>query len=75
MVAACDWHPWRPAHVHLIVQTPGHQRLITQLFFSGGEYLDGDVAGAVKEDLVVTPVDGHVEYDFALAPAQVPQPV
>ena len=74
MVAACDWHPWRPAHVHLIVEAPGHEPLITQLFFKGGEYLDGDVAGAVKEDLVVTPVDGTVIYDFALAPAQVAQP-
>jgi catechol 1,2-dioxygenase len=74
MVAACDWHPWRPAHVHLIVEAPGHEPLITQLFFSGGDYLDGDVAGAVKEDLVVTPVDGKVVYDFALAPAQVAQP-
>jgi catechol 1,2-dioxygenase len=74
MVAACDWHPWRPAHIHLIVEAPGHEPLITQLFFKGGEYLDGDVAGAVKEDLVVTPVDGRVDYDFALAPAQVPQP-
>jgi catechol 1,2-dioxygenase len=74
MVAACDWHPWRPAHVHLIVEAPGHEPLITQLFFKGGDYLDGDVAGAVKEDLVVTPLDGIVTYDFALAPAQVAQP-
>jgi catechol 1,2-dioxygenase len=74
MVAACDWHPWRPAHIHLIVEAEGHEPLITQLFFKGGEYLDADVAGAVKDDLIVTPVDGTVTYDFALAPAQVPQP-
>ncbi|MBE2315946.1 catechol 1,2-dioxygenase [Solirubrobacter sp. CPCC 204708] len=72
MVAACEWHPWRPAHIHLIVDAPGHEPLITQLFFEGSDYLDGDVAGAVKEDLVVRPVGGRVEYDFALAPAEVP---
>ena len=72
MVAACHWHPWRPAHIHLIVEAPGHEALITQLFFEGSEYLDGDVAGAVKEDLVVRPVAGRVQYDFALAPAEVP---
>ena len=74
MVAACDWHPWRPAHIHLIVGAEAHEPLITQLFFQGSEYLDGDVAGAVKEDLVVAPVDGRVEYDFALAPSRVAQP-
>ncbi len=74
MVAACDWHPWRPAHIHLIVEAEAHEPLITQLFFKGGDYLDGDVAGAVKEELVVTPVDGRVTYDFALAPSRVAQP-
>ena len=66
--------PWRPAHIHLIVEAPGHEPLITQSFFEGSEYLDGDVAGAVKEDLVVRPEAGHVAYDFALAPAVVPRP-
>ena len=72
IVAACGWHPWRPAHIHVIVGASGHEPLITQLFFEDSEYLDGDVAGAVKDDLVVRPLAGRVEYDFALAPVAVP---
>jgi catechol 1,2-dioxygenase len=78
MIAACGWHPWRPAHIHLIVGAEGHQPLVTQLFFAGGDYLDEDVAGAVKDELVVSPQrrDERLEVssDFALAPAAVPQP-
>jgi catechol 1,2-dioxygenase len=78
MIAAAGWHPWRPAHIHLIVGADGCEPLVTQLFFSGGDYLDEDVAGAVKDDLIVRPQerDGrlHVDYDFALAPTAVPQP-
>jgi catechol 1,2-dioxygenase len=72
MIEACGWHPWRPAHVHLRIEAEGHQPLVTQLFFEGGRYLADDVAGAVKDELVVRPErrDGrlHVAHDFALAP-------
>ncbi len=73
MIDACGWHPWRPAHIHLLIEAAGHESLVTQLFFEGGAYLGEDVAGAVKDELVVRPEarDGrlHVTYDFALAPA------
>jgi catechol 1,2-dioxygenase len=80
-------HPWRPAHLHFKVSAPGCQDLVTQLYFAGGEWLDGDgdVVGAVKDDLVVK-VHDHIspevqaafglpedtqftEYDFALRPS------
>ena len=77
MIAGCGWHPWRPAHIHLLVTAEGHEPLVTQLFFDGGAYLDEDVAGAVKDELVVRPQerDGrwHVTYDFALAPVAGPR--
>jgi catechol 1,2-dioxygenase len=77
LCAAAGWSPWRPAHVHLIVSAGGCEPLITQIFFDQSEHLDNDVAGAVKDDLVVKPErhdDGSYSfvYDFTLAPAEVP---
>jgi catechol 1,2-dioxygenase len=73
MIDACGWHPWRPAHIHCLVEAEGHEPLVTQLFFAGSAYLGEDIAGAVKDELVVRPQerDGrlHVTYDFALAPS------
>lgn len=74
---AAGWSPWRPAHVHLIVGAEGYEPLITQIFFDATEYLDSDVAGAVKDELVVRPEkqdDGSfaVEYEFRLGLAAVP---
>ena len=76
---AAGWSPWRPAHLHLIVGGPGHDPITTQLFFQGGEYLDNDVASAVKPELILSPTeeggDGSgrrrygVTYDFVLEPA------
>ncbi|HEY8590730.1 MAG TPA: dioxygenase [Naasia sp.] len=73
---AAGWSPWRPAHVHLIVEASDREPLITQIFFADSEYLDDDVATAVKDDLVVTPqrdASGELSfsYDFRLAPARV----
>ncbi|WP_394618071.1 dioxygenase [Lentzea sp. JNUCC 0626] len=69
MIDAAGWHPWRPAHLHLIVRADGHRPITTQLYFSGGQYVDDDVAEAVKPELVLTPVDQRVSYDFVLEPA------
>ncbi|MFE2940898.1 catechol 1,2-dioxygenase [Streptomyces sp. NPDC059255] len=74
LIAAAGWHPWRPAHLHLKVSAPGHEPLMTQLYFQGGEYVGDDVASAVKPELVVDPRPagdgGHqVTYDFVLDPA------
>lgn len=72
LIDAAGWHAWRPAHLHLKVSAPGHQPLTTQLYFSGGEYLDSDIASAVKPELVIDPqpkADGsgnEVGYEFVL---------
>ncbi len=74
LIAAAGWHAWRPAHIHLKVSAPDHQLITTQLYFEGGEYVDTDVADAVKPELMLAPTpraDGQgneVTYDFALAP-------
>jgi len=67
-------HPWRPAHLHLMVKAPGKLPITTQLYFDGGEYVGNDVATAVKPELVLNPQPGddgknHVTYNFALDPA------
>jgi hydroxyquinol 1,2-dioxygenase len=35
-------HPWRPAHIYIIVRAEGYQTLITHLFDRKSEYLDSD---------------------------------
>ena len=49
---AMGQHPWRPAHIHFKVTAPGHEPLVTQVFFPGDPYLENDTIGAVKEALV-----------------------
>jgi protocatechuate 3,4-dioxygenase beta subunit len=70
---AIGQHPWRPAHIHFKVTAPGHQTLITQVFFPGDPYLENDTIGAVKEALVrpVEPEGDHLvcRFDVALRPA------
>ena len=74
LIAAAGWHAWRPAHLHLKVSAPGKELITTQLYFDGGEYIDSDVAQAVKPELVLNPSPAEsgageqVTYDFALDP-------
>lgn len=52
MLAAAGRHPWRPAHVHVVVRADGHDSLTTHIFRAGSEYLDDDTVFAVKPSLV-----------------------
>lgn len=74
LIEAAGWHPWRPAHLHLIVRAPGYRPITTQLYFTGGDWLNNDVAQATKPELVLDPQPGddgrrHQKYDFVLEPA------
>ena len=72
-----DRSPWRPAHIHVIVQAEGYESLTTQLFDGECGYLDNDAVFAVKKELVVRFVarEGDagarwtLEYDFVLSEA------
>jgi maleylacetate reductase len=78
-------HPFRAPHVHFMISAPGYQRLVTQLFVGGGDYLDSDTVFGVKEKLIIdfaaqdgpTP-DGRVvdgkwrKLDFAFHIAKTP---
>jgi catechol 1,2-dioxygenase len=79
-------HFFRPAHLHLKVRHPQYGELTSQLYFDGGDYLNSDVANAVREGLVAQLVQHddpndlaarglhkpyfEVRYDFILVPHQ-----
>ncbi len=44
---------WRPAHLHMIVQAPGHPPLITEFFPEDDAHLDGDAVFGVRAGLVL----------------------
>jgi hydroxyquinol 1,2-dioxygenase len=86
MLAATGRHPWRPAHIHVIVRASGYRTLTTHLFDAGSPYLESDAVFAVKPSLIraFTPraaedldrppgIDGpwyELETDFVLARAE-----
>ena len=43
----------RPAHIHFLVEAPGHHRLVTHLFQRGCQYIESDVVYGVKAPLIV----------------------
>jgi protocatechuate 3,4-dioxygenase beta subunit len=77
--------PYRPAHVHFMVSSPGHKTLVTQVFADDAENLDSDVTFSVMQSLVATfqrhestegAPDGFtapwcsLTYDMVLAPGE-----
>jgi hydroxyquinol 1,2-dioxygenase len=52
MLEVTGRHPWRPAHIHMIVTAPGYQRLQTHIFDADSPYLESDTVFAVKRSLV-----------------------
>ena len=75
LLGAAGWHPWRPAHLHLKVTAAGRLPVTSQLYFTGGDHVDDDVAQAVKPELILHPEPAatgngvEVTYDFPLDPA------
>ncbi|HEX3591397.1 MAG TPA: catechol 1,2-dioxygenase [Pseudonocardiaceae bacterium] len=75
VLRALGRHFFRPAHLHLKLRAEGYTPLTSQLYFADGDYLDSDVAGAVRDGLVVgldgpDGNDGYTaRYDFVLEPA------
>ncbi len=45
-------HPWRPAHIHMIVRAEGFHPVTTHIFDRASEYLDSDAVFAVKPSLL-----------------------
>jgi hydroxyquinol 1,2-dioxygenase len=77
-------HPYRPAHIHLLISANGFASVTTHLFVKADPYLDSDAVLGTKDSLVVDfiPHDSEeeaasyhvsvpfyrVEYDFVLKP-------
>jgi protocatechuate 3,4-dioxygenase beta subunit len=65
-------HPWRAAHIHVIVSARGHETLTTHLFDAESPYLDSDAVFGVRDSLVVQFTrdadsgDLLAEFDFKL---------
>ena len=77
LLAATKNHPWRPAHLHFMIDAPGYERLITHVFRDHDPYLDSDVVFGVRSSLVAEWVklsDGtyDLEFDFVLNPTTPP---
>lgn len=64
-------HPYRPSHIHFIIEAEGYKKLVTHLFASDSEYLDSDTVFGVKESLIIDfekRSDAfYAEHDFVLA--------
>jgi protocatechuate 3,4-dioxygenase beta subunit len=52
MILQTKRHPMRPAHIHFLVNAPGHEPLITHVFIEGDKYIDSDVVFGVKNELI-----------------------
>jgi hydroxyquinol 1,2-dioxygenase len=84
MLKAQGRHPWRPAHVHFMIEAPGFARLVTHVFAAGDRYLDEDAVFGVKDSLIrdftghppgkapdgreMSRPYSHLHYDFGLKP-------
>ena len=89
MLHAQHRHPYRPAHVHFMIEADGHERLVTHVFVAGDDYLESDAVFGVKDSLIAPfeqkqagkAPDGrqmdrpyfHLHYDFGLKPVAQPK--
>jgi hydroxyquinol 1,2-dioxygenase len=53
ILRACGRHPWRPSHLHYIVEAEGFRPLVTEIFAEDDPYLDQDTVFGVRSDLVM----------------------
>lgn len=76
LLSATKRHPWRPAHLHFLIEAPGYERLITHVFRDGDKWLDSDAVFGVRQSLVApwTQADDgswRLDYRFVLNPVAV----
>jgi len=83
LLGALGRHPYRPAHLHYIVEADGFERLTTHIFDPDDPYIDSDAVFGVKKSLLaefrkvadveaaakveVTAPFYDVEFDFVLS--------
>lgn len=85
LLAQLGRHPYRPAHLHYIIEAPGFSRLVTHIFDPDDPYITSDAVFGVKESLMarfqlvsdpaqIGAAEASqpfflVEHDFVLAPS------
>jgi hydroxyquinol 1,2-dioxygenase len=52
LLGALGRHPYRPAHLHYIIEAEGHARLVTHIFDPNDPYIASDAVFGVKESLM-----------------------
>jgi hydroxyquinol 1,2-dioxygenase len=52
LLEAAGRHPFRPAHVHFMIDAPGYEKLVTHVFVAGDPYLQSDAVFGVKDALI-----------------------
>ena len=69
---AASRHNMRAAHIHIIAEAPGYQKVISELFSAGDPYLDSDAVFGVKDSLVVDYILHESQEDAAKYGHRVP---
>lgn len=73
MMRALDQNPYRPAHLHVMINAEGYDRLITHVFVADDAYLDADAVFGVRSSCIgdyvrhapgLAPDGTHVEVPF-----------
>jgi hydroxyquinol 1,2-dioxygenase len=64
MLAATGRHPWRPAHIHFMVEAPGYEKLVTHVFRDADTYLHSDTVFGVRSSLIA-PYQQHPAGEMA----------
>jgi protocatechuate 3,4-dioxygenase beta subunit len=83
---AAQRHNMRAAHIHVIVEAVGYEKVISEIFVAGDPYIDSDAVFGVKDSLTVEFVRHEsaedaqkyrcpspfytVDYDFVLVPGE-----
>jgi hydroxyquinol 1,2-dioxygenase len=52
MLQATGRHPWRPAHIHFMIEAPGYEKLVTHVFRDADQYLRSDTVFGVRSSLI-----------------------
>ncbi len=52
LLAALGRHPYRPAHLHYVIEAEGYARLVTHIFDPNDPYIASDAVFGVKESLM-----------------------
>lgn len=52
LLTATNRHPYRPAHIHIIVSAEGHVPVVTHVFVADSPYIESDAVFAVKRSLI-----------------------